>query len=476
MKLPAFVRLSQLFFLTLLLLALSACSTTSVFKPYPLTINPQIEHVRNGQFEPPLQFLEKQTGTADKALYFVERGRIAQLAGDIDSSKTDFENAIKTIEESEQRAVISASKTGAQSASLLTNENAIPYELSAFEKVFVYHYQSLNFLWQSDLEGAGVEVRRANQIQMDELRKHEKDVEKAKADAEKEKAGYEQGMTNVMDIYQRMDAVAGKVKDSFQNAFTFFVSGVIYELTGKPNDAYIDYKKALEINPDNGYLQRDVLRLAKTLQMTDDYQTFSNRYPESSRNEQTCGETCGELIVLFEEDFVPQKSEVQIPLPTTAGLVAVAFPIYEVEWLDVTPLQINYNGSVLGESEPICFPRALAVKDLKEKAPILTSRQLLRVLAKGVMLNQAEKRAGILGSIAGSVYNMASEKADLRGWYTLPNDAQIMRTSLPEGTQNLLIRHGYAEKNVDVTIKPGGKTILRVAKTGNNLYTSSVTF
>jgi len=56
---------------------------------------------------------------------------------------------------------------------------------------------------------------------------------------------------------------------------------------------------------------------------------------------------------------------------------------------------------------------------------------------KAVILQQAGKQGGILGSIAASIYNIASEQADLRSWLTLPKNIQALRIYPPEGKHRL---------------------------------------
>ena len=56
------------------------------------------------------------------------------------------------------------------------------------------------------------------------------------------------------------------------SAGTLF-SAIIYEMLGHFDDAYIDYKKALEIVPDNTYLQKDVLRLDRKINFNQNFDT-----------------------------------------------------------------------------------------------------------------------------------------------------------------------------------------------------------
>jgi hypothetical protein len=277
-----------------------------------------------------------------------------------------------------------------------------------------------------------------------------------------------------------MDEVAGKVKNSFQNAYTFYISGFIYELLRQPNDAYIDYKKALEIYPENKYLQKDVLRLAAKLDMREELQELGQRFPrEDSRFIDKDGAGTGELLVLFEDGFVPQKHEIKIPLPAgKAGIVSIAFPIYQENWSPHVPLRILNNSEFIGSTEPICDVRALAVKALKEKVPVIATRQIIRAIAKGASAVEAKKQMGDLGQFVTIVWNFVSENADLRSWLTLPANAQILRTSLPAGSYSLSLQHPMvgAATHADVEINVNGKTVLHVVRTGRQVYNSVTTF
>ncbi|MBN1553064.1 hypothetical protein JW979_16430 [bacterium] len=474
--LPSICAYLRISFSSLMLLLLAGCAATSVWKPYPETINPQIESIKSSQFQYALQDLDQYRTKQDKVLYLVERARIAQIAEDYETSRSDLETVIDIMKQREQAAVVSGRKVGAQAASLLTNENAIPYELAGFEKIMVYNTQALNFLFLRQIEAAGVEVRRANSEQNEALRRHEQEIEEARQDAEEKKLDLSKYSDKVDDAYHVMDDIAGRVKNSFQNAYTFYVSGIIYELLGMDNDAYIDYKKALEIYSDNTFLQADVLRLASKLHMSSDLQIFTQRFGKPDRSGNSPDK--GDLVILFENGFVPQKQEIKISLPTENGWIAVAFPIYDISWYAPKSVKVYIDSNFKATTELICDVRALAVKSLKEKAPALALRQALRITAKAVLQKQASDKMGFLGCMATSIYNIASESADLRGWYTLPNDAQIFRTSIPSGMHNVRIVDegtGYS-KDVDVQINSGRMTVIKVVSAGPNIYTSTIVF
>lgn len=460
-------------------LQMVGCAGTTTFTAYPKKINPYIETLQN---RTPVDFtscLISECGSSDLILYNMERGRIAQVLGNFDYSQKDFAASMEQLRINDEKAHISASGVGSNFAAAAVNDNAIPYSGSGYERVMLHHFQAMNYVKKQDLEGAGVEVRRANAEQETALKDFEGDIDKAKKDAEEKKV--ESTNSAVETQYAQMDEVAGKVKNSFQNAYTFYLSGFIYELNKQYNDAYIDYKKALEIYPENTYLQKDVLRLAAALDMREDVAALKERFklsPEKIYSEN------GELLVVYEDGFVPQKQEVKIPIPIpSVGLMAIAFPIYKEQWTPQIPLNISINSESLGATEPICDFRALAVKALKEQIPAIVVRQAVRAVAKGAASVAAKKVGdqfglGFVGTLAASAYNYASENADLRSWITLPSNAQILRTQLKPGAYKLALTSPATLETfyVNVEIPTSGKTILHVVRAGKQFYMSATPF
>ncbi|MBK5276847.1 MAG: hypothetical protein JJE30_17605 [Desulfuromonadales bacterium] len=467
-------------FCILPLLLMFGCAGTTTFTAYPTKINPYIASI---QTRTPIDFTQcliSECESKDLILYNMERGRIAQLTGDLDNSQKDFRASIEQIKLNDEKAHITASGIGSNFAAAAVNDNAIPYVGSGYERVMLHHYQAMNYIKKQDLDGAGVEVRVANAEQEAALKQFEGDLEKAQKDAEEKNVNSDSN-SKISSQYAQMDEVAGKVKNSFQNAYTFYLSGFIYELNKQYNDAYIDYKKALEIYPENTYLQKDVLRLADTLDMREDISALSERFNISPIK---ISSGSGELLVIYEDGFAPQKQEVKIPIPVPrVGLLAIAFPIYKESWTRQVPLNVSDNTTQIGITEPICDFRALAVKALKEQIPVIAVRQVVRAAAKGAASLGAKKVAdqlgvGFLGTLTASIYNYASENADLRSWLTLPSNAQILRTQLQPGMHKIALTSPVSAGPfyVDVEISAGGKTILHVVRAGSQFYMSSTPF
>lgn len=476
---PAKLRRLVLLFFAAAVLVISGCSATTTFGSYPRKIAPLIADIRT---RTPVDFsrtlANERTGN-DRILYNMELARAAQIMDDPYTSMAAFDAAMEKIRENDRKAVISASDIGANVAATMVNDNAIPYEGEGYERVMLHHYQAVNFLRDGDLEGAGVEVRRANAEQEEALKRFAGEIEEARNESESRHLGV--AATGDLDSrYAQLDEIAGTVKNSFQNAYTFYLSGFIYELLQQPGDAYIDYKKALEIYPENSYLQKDVIRLASSLGMQEDLDQLKARFktePDTGIGEDNTGD--GELLVIFEDGFVPRKSEIKIPLPVPrVGIVAIAFPFYSDRWNPPSSLAIIADDQLLGRTEPVCDFRALAVKALKEKVPVIATRQIIRAAAKGATTRQLEKDAGPLAGFFSMIWNIVSENADLRSWLTLPATAQILRTTLPADSHRLQLRFDGKTSPIytDIDIEPAGKTILHVIRAGEQVYVSTTFF
>ncbi|MFZ5560209.1 MAG: COG3014 family protein [Pseudomonadota bacterium] len=442
----------------LLPLLLAGCAASSVLTPYPA----QALHYRNaldaGTPAAALARIGRKTASADATLYLLEKGRVAQLAGAADASREAFAAVIDRLAQQDERAVISASSYAASGASLLTNDNARPYQGRVYERVFVHQYQALNYLAAGDLQGALVEVRRANQLQTEALRAQEGRVDKAQAEA----AAKGLDTARYDAYFSAMELAAGRVKSGFQNAATFYLSGLIYEAGGLPNDAYIDYRKALELVPANTFLQKDVLRTGLAAGI-DEIRMLAKQHGTLQGGPRP-GE--GELVVYLEEGFVPAKQPVAIPIWTTTTLNHVSFPLYG-EARAPAPMVLQVDGQEV-ETGPLVDTRALAVRTLKDETPALLARAFLRLLTRQQMQRQARSHdsSGLLG-LASTLYSLVTEQPDLRSWLTLPGSGQVLRLALPAG-EHSLSRPGMPP--LSITVRPGRPTLVHLVALPGKTY------
>ena len=414
---------------------------------------------------------ESTPGDDTYVLDQLEKGRIAWLAGQDAISKQGFAAADSRLAWEESQAKYRLSQGLAQAGSLLTNDQTMAYRTPDYERTMLHHYLALNYLQRGDAEGALVEVRRANQVQERALKARADEVRKAKEKSEESEADGE--MRQLMSRgAPELDRLIGQVKNGFQNAYTFYFSGVLYEAAGDLNDAWVDYQRGYQIAPDNQSLQDALLRLARLRGSSDELKETEKKV---GRKAPPLAKDQGQLVVLFEDGLIPARREIFLPLPisTSSGdfrTFTVAVPYYDNRASDTGPLTVSV-GKQAGRTSSLVRLESLAAKDLQERLPGMLTRQALRLVAKEQLRRSAAKEGGDVGNILVGIFNTLSERADTRSWLTLPAEASSWQGMVPAGEVQLQLGAGSAMRTLPLTVHAGRTTLVWVQRLGAGLST-----
>ena len=352
------------------------------------------------------------------------------------------------LDEQNNKATISASKLGFKALSLVSNDSVTPYKIPEYEQVLAHVYQAINYLALNNTEGAAVEMRVAQRIQREIETAHSKEAEKAAAKAQDSSAApadYDEALAG-------LNTIAGKVKNTYQNAYAFYMAATLWEALGEKNDALVDYKKAYELQP-NDFIKNDVKRM-------DAASAKANaQYP---------------VVIFLEQGLVPQKISSTLAVPTTNGLVNVSFASYDpATYVAPSQVDVAVNGKTVANTAVLSDIGALAVKTLKENIAANLTTQIARSTAKYAVQKELGNRLGVFGQLAGNVYNTATEKADVRAWNTLPSNAQVTRLSLPAGSHTIELKNGYVTQSINIEVKPNQTTFIRGIETNQQIIADS---
>lgn len=193
--------MKRLFFLLIAALLLTSCANKSMTR-YE-TLAPVLD--KKG-FDGTIAEVKKQRedlyGSNSEFLYYFDLGVLNHYNRNFDESIKNFVQAEKVYEDLYAKSVTN------EAAAIVTNDNVRPYRARPFELLSLYQFQILNYLAKMDLDGALVEVKRA-QIAMNAL--YQKDQK--------------------------------KVND---NGFLRYLSALVYELDGQNDEAAISYFKAVK--------------------------------------------------------------------------------------------------------------------------------------------------------------------------------------------------------------------------------------
>ncbi|NCO45668.1 MAG: hypothetical protein GW890_04290, partial [Vibrio sp.] len=143
---------------------LNACANFSagnLFSHYSAQNGSVYQSVKSGQYQDAENELAEFV--AGDILDNLEKGRVHFLNQNYVDSKRSFELSDSAVKIQQDKALISLSDTATSVGALAVNDNLMEYVPADYELGFLHLYLGLNYLQQNDLDGALVEVRRANQ-------------------------------------------------------------------------------------------------------------------------------------------------------------------------------------------------------------------------------------------------------------------------------------------------------------------------
>lgn len=399
------------------------------------------------QYDQALQALEKQSPSkTDLALHALNKGMILRMKRDFVASNQALEQA-----KAEMERLYAASVTE-NALSFIINDATVSYGGDDFEQVLVHLYMALNYLELGDRDAARVES-----LQVD---------------------------IKLREIGER---IAGSKYT--EDAFSLYLSGLIYEDEGEWSDALISYRQAYEAYKkyQQDYslamptmLKYDLLRLTKRQGLPQELARYKKEFGLDLSQMPANQAGQGELIFVLNNGLVPIKREKAVNSldPASGTLVRIALPYYESRSNDVVAMRIS-AGQQQATSELMENIDGIARTSLDSRMPAIMARSVARAVVKVAASRRAQQAArsgnnnrdssmaGLLGAMAVQVAAYATERADTRSWLTLPANIQLARLSLPPGSYTVkveLLNSGGVVVNTreypGVVIDKGHKTYL----------------
>lgn len=436
---------------------LNACANFSagnLFSHYSAQNGAVYQSVKSGQYQDAENELAEFV--AGDILDNLEKGRVHFLNQNYVDSKRSFELSDSAVKIQQDKALISLSDTATSVGALAVNDNLMEYVPADYELGFLHLYLGLNYLQQNDLDGALVEVRRANQVQEQARQAREAELEKAQKELKSQ--GVTPNLGSVLANYPD----AGKALQAVQNGYLFYLSALLYEASGDVNSAYVDYRRALAVTPDNIEVIEGTLRVAKRLGMREDLIQLEKRYGKSH----SLTASQGRVLIIEEQSVVKALDSWRQSLPLydsrgNGALYSLALPYYPN-----TPVEsfssLTMNDKVL-TSHFLTDVNLMASRNLSEKMPSIVIRQALRVLAKDQLRKEAAKDDNV-GNLVFNVWNLLTEQPDTRSWLTLPGLVQTASLQVNAGEQRIKV----GEQEYQFSVPEKGTTLVWVSRQGRH--------
>jgi hypothetical protein len=400
----------------------------------------------------------------NRLLYLLEKGKLAHLMKQYDSSNHYFNEADLFMEDVRTSAADVALGT-------LLNPMMQTYKGEDVEKFMVHYYKSLNYLYLGQRDEAIVEARRIS-----------------------------------LQSYKQQDKGSRENRYS-DDAFSLMLQGIIYEQANDMNNAFISYRNAVDIflKNNNQYygitlpdqLKIDLLRTAELNGFGDELRRYENLF--NTHYQAVPPSEGGELILFWENGLAPVKQQQDFFFALTkdglgnfgfvdptgsfnipfdfAGTnvnrndlkvedlrsLRVAFPKYQEQPVYYRSASVSLNNTTR-HFEPAENINSIAFATLKERflkeMSLALSRLAVKKLAEAAARPKKDdknKDTKEALALAIQVFNFASEKADTRNWQSLPHTISYMRVPLQRGVNVLQISlSGQIPKTFNLAVEGNG--------------------
>jgi len=272
-----------------------------------------------------------------------------------------------------------------------------------------------------------------------------------------------------------------KKNDYREDAFARYLSGILHEADGAWDDAFIDYRRAVEVYREDyrayygtglpEMLMADLVRAASTVGRMADIAGLipADRIDPPRRADELADQ--GKVVFITFAGYAPQKVEDMLVVPTSHGPIGVAFPRMVVAPPRCSQGRLNlYGADRFFESELVLVEDIdrIAVKNLDDRRGRIMAKAIARAVAKQVAIhsiarsrdNRNDQRT--IEAILNLVNILLIERADTRSWRTLPGRIYMTRMHVPAGeyTVELQACGGTWADFVSLSVEPGSTRYL----------------
>lgn len=310
------------------------------------------------------------------------------------------------------------------------------YEGQDYEKVWLTTRLALNRVAAGDMDNARVDIKRTHEREAVIAEFRAKETTAAEEEAKAKGANSNGKEINGYPVETLNDPEVLALKNGYQNALSHYLAGFLYEVLNEPGMAAPGYRKAIELKPETGVLEEGLRGL-------DDRTSFTHK----RRQRMT------DVLFVVEAGDAPARKPKGFTLPVPVGnrirTVSISYPT-----IAPSTDPVLSNLSVAGRDfklEKVVDVNVMARRALKDEMPGMVFRGVTRAIVKGVMQDQLEKNAGLMGALVGSIASAVTEQADDRLWRMLPGRVYVARGYLPEGEHKVVINGQDFNINVKVS-------------------------
>ncbi|MFZ4536244.1 COG3014 family protein [Propionivibrio sp.] len=410
--------------------------------------------VKNGAVKQAIEQLEKNNtpGVMSKdkdILYYFEKGELLTLDSSYAPGRDSWLKADEVVRDWEDNVRTDAAKVIGDIGSFLVNDKTRRYDGQDYEKVMLSTNLTLSHIMLGNYDFARIEMKKTYEREKLIETFREKEYDKLQEDAKTKNVTVDVKQMKEYPMGELDTPEVNNLKNGFQNAFSHYLAGYFFEVTGESSLAEPGYRNALKLAPNSRIVQAGLKEVGR-------------RKP---------GPKESDVLFVIESGFAPSWKSVTIPIPIPrqSGLMItpLSFPLIKSENPGFVPSTVSVAGKQL-QVETLTNLDTMARRLLKDQMPGILLRTVIRAVVKSVATDQAYKGGVVLGVLT-NVATVVSEQADDRSWRTLPERISVARSTLPQGKQMIQFQTGTGSYSKEVDI--GSRfTIIPIRITGGTVY------
>lgn len=327
-------------------------------------------------------------------------------------------------------------------AAVILNDNIDSYRGNIYETIMLNIYKGLNFMSVGDFKNARVEFNRALDRQRRAKDTFKKEIDKKiislkKQDENLTKIALDsKSVKTVTDVYDKGIFLNFKAYPDFVNPFATYMSALFF-IADK------DYKKA-----------RDLLK--ENIAMDPNNQVFKDDFILVSNLLRNKNLKTNYIWVVYENGKSIRKNEMRIDVPLfivseNVPYIGIVFPVLEEQNSSYTFLKIKNK-----KTNSVSDMDRVIKTEFKTKLPLIITKSLIRTTLKTITTYSAMQENEFLG-YGFAVFNVLTNKTDVRGWVSLPKNFQVARINNDGKNLDIISPDGKVIKNLSI---PKGKNAI----------------
>jgi len=414
-------------------LLLSGCGT---FRSYHSETSGVVGAASSGQIDAAIATLESNnTGDDKDLLYFFEKGELLHLKDDIPQSTTTWLSADEKVRIWEDEVKTDPAKVFGAIGSYVVNDRTRRYDGYDYEKVMLSTLLAMNHTLRGDWEAARTEIKKTHEREavIAEFRAKEIDEVEEKAKEKNVRTTYKELKGYPVETLD--DPEVTGLKNGYQNAFSHYLAGYVYEALGEQSLAAPGYRKAIELRPNIKILEAGLKGV----------DTRSRKLKPKETD----------VLFVVSCGTVPARQSMTIPIPIPMGksvpVFPISFPLIRPDTGVFIPGQITVDNRQVAIT-PIASIDAMSRRALRDDMPGIILRSVIRAAVKGTAQKVISDQTGVVGNLITAIAAVATEQADERGWRTLPAQIAIGRAVLPNGKHTLIVQTPVGPRQIEVTL------------------------